>query len=351
MTVSRVIRSRPHAGHRSVEFVTTPSDRPAHRFRSTADLAEFTGLVGLFAIFADAAIGHALLWENDPYWTYWITKAFLLFTVFGLGSAWLGIGIGRGAVVTAVHTIVLTVYYWSFSPIGLPSHPQWLDLEHTWLTGLPVHFSVIYLGYLASLWLWRRRERVRSADRGAEREEDQRDVGREARGALAGAVVIVVVGGGLASFAVGDFPGVTWFLVRLLITVPFLLAWWGLAGRDRISAVVGGVALGFLFATYGHFVGPSGLPDSPLRIASQAPPAATVEWLSYRDEWLKSLPVMLVVSIAVLLAAAWREGGDGVRMSEGFRRFVVAVAAAVVVVTVALGAIAFDHNASGILLR
>jgi hypothetical protein len=27
-------------------------------------------LVGLSAIFVDAAIAHGLLWENDPYWTY-----------------------------------------------------------------------------------------------------------------------------------------------------------------------------------------------------------------------------------------------------------------------------------------
>lgn len=76
----------------------------------------------------------ALLWENDPYWTYWITKTFLIATVFGLGTAWLGMGIGRGAAITAVHTVVLTAYYWSLSPIGLPSHPEWLDLEHTWVT-------------------------------------------------------------------------------------------------------------------------------------------------------------------------------------------------------------------------
>lgn len=56
-----------------------------------------------------------------------------------------------------VHTLVLAIYYWSFSPIGLPSSPEWLDLGHTWVTGVPVHFGVIYLGYLLALWLWRRR--------------------------------------------------------------------------------------------------------------------------------------------------------------------------------------------------
>ncbi|MDQ3823364.1 MAG: hypothetical protein M3321_09010, partial [Actinomycetota bacterium] len=120
-------------------------------------LATFTALVALLAILSDAAVGHALLWENDPYWTYWITKTFLIATVFGLGTAWLGTGVVRGAVISFVHTVVLTVYYWTLSPIGLPSHPDWLDLEHTWITGVPVHFAVIYLGYLVALWIWRRR--------------------------------------------------------------------------------------------------------------------------------------------------------------------------------------------------
>src|SRR5918997_5699296 len=134
------------------EHLTERGDIPG-----TRELARFTALVALLAILSDAAVGHALLWENDPYWTYWITKTFLIATVFGLGTAWLGMGVGRGAVITAVHTLVLTIYYWTLSPIGLPSHATWLDLEHTWVTGLPVHFAVIYLGYLTALWLWRQR--------------------------------------------------------------------------------------------------------------------------------------------------------------------------------------------------
>jgi hypothetical protein len=60
-------------------------------------------------------------------------QTFLIATVFGLGTAWLGTGVGRGAVIPFVHTVILTVYYWTLSPIGLPSHPDWLDLEHTWI--------------------------------------------------------------------------------------------------------------------------------------------------------------------------------------------------------------------------
>lgn len=45
------------------------------------DTIKFGVLVGFAAIFIDAAIAHGLFWENDPYWTYWITKTFLITTV------------------------------------------------------------------------------------------------------------------------------------------------------------------------------------------------------------------------------------------------------------------------------
>ena len=252
------------------------------------ELATFTALVALLAILADAAVGHALLWENDPYWTYWITKTFLIATVFGLGTAWLGTGVVRGAVIAFAHTVLLTLYYWTLSPIGLPSHPDWLDLEHTWITGVPVHFAVIYLGYLVALWLWRRRplEDVPAA--------------RDASVALVAGAVIVVAAGALASLAVDDFPGVTWFVVRLLITVPFLIFWWAAAGRDWPAAAGGAITLAFIWAAYGHFLSPSGLPDFPLRITSEEPPPANVEWLGYRELWLISFPIYLLVAGVVL---------------------------------------------------
>ena len=97
---------------------------------STRDVAKFTAMVALLAIFADAALGHGLLWENDPYWTYWVTMTFLIATFFGLGTAWLGLWAGLVADITAVLTVVLTYYYWTFSLICLPLHSDWLNLEH-----------------------------------------------------------------------------------------------------------------------------------------------------------------------------------------------------------------------------
>jgi heme/copper-type cytochrome/quinol oxidase subunit 2 len=273
--------------------VVTPRGAAESPRLSARDAAKFTAAVALFAIFVDAAIGHGLTWENDPYWTYWVTKTFLIATIFGLGTAWFGVGVGRGAVITLVHTLVLTIYYWTLAPIGLPSSPEWLDLEHTWLTGLPIHFGVIYLGYLLALWIWRRR-----------RPDDETSSAYEGVVALAAALAIVVVAGGAAALAIGDFPGVTWFLTRLLVTVPFVLLWWSIAGRDPRAAITGALVLGFVWATYSEFVGPSGLPDTPLRLFDQAPPPATAYWSDYRDLWLISLPIYLAVMAVILFVAS-----------------------------------------------
>ena len=54
-------------------------------------------------------------------------------------------------------------------------------------------------------------------------------------------------------------------VARLLLTVPFVLAWRAFAGRDVTAAVAGAVVLAFVWATYGDLVGPLGLPDAPLR--------------------------------------------------------------------------------------
>jgi hypothetical protein len=65
------------------------------------DTVKFAVLVGLAAIFFDASIAHGLFWDNDPYWTYWITKTFLITTVFLFGTTFIGIGIWQGLVHTS----------------------------------------------------------------------------------------------------------------------------------------------------------------------------------------------------------------------------------------------------------
>jgi hypothetical protein len=268
---------------------------------SLSDISKFTAVAALLAIFVDAAIGHAMLWGNDPYWTYWITDTLLMATVFGLGTAWLGIGLVRGAVITAVHMVLLTVYYWSLSPIGLPSQPEWLDLEHTWVTGLPVHFTVYYLGYVIALWLWL------AKDVGPES-----STARQATVGVGVAVAIVIVAGVLQALVLGEFPGVTWFVMRIAVASAFTLAWWSIAGRDSTAAVGGGIMLGFLLVAYGHFLGPVGLPNSEFRILAENPPPAEVQWLSYRQEFLVILPMTILLAVIGYLLTS-RPARTGVR--------------------------------------
>lgn len=203
-----------------------------------------------------------------------------------------------------------------------------------------MHFGVIYLGYVGALWLWRRRTALQ-ARAGA----TEGSVGAEAVRALVIGGGIVVVGGLIEAVALGEFPGVTWFVVRLLIAVPFTLAWWAAAGRDRAAAVGGGITLSLVLITYSHFLGPVGLPDTNLRLLASDPPPATVHWLSYRDEFLIAFPITLVVAVAAYLAAtAWRSGGWS-RLEISARQW---LATAIALVTlVALGSIAWSQAGPG----
>jgi hypothetical protein len=109
--------------------------------------------------------------------------------------------------------------------------------------GTPIHFAVTYGGYLLALWAWRHR-RVAAATRAA----NSAAVGIRSFG------LAIVVAGGAASLILGELPGFTWFLVRLLITVTFLLVWWGLFGFELLANIVGGVVLAFIWATYADFL-------------------------------------------------------------------------------------------------
>lgn len=301
-----------------------------------AELVKFTTLAALLAMFADAAVAHAMLWGNDPYWTYWVTDAFLMATVFGVGTAWFGTGLKRGALLTAVHVLVLTAYYWTLSPIGLPGQAEWLDLERTWLTGLPVHFAVYYLGYLLAMWL-----RNRSRRPPAERRAGALATGPTATLALGVAAAVVIVLGVLQTLVMGQFPGVTWFIVRVAIMTPLVLAWWAMAGTDTVAAASGGVMLGFLLITYGHYLSPAGLPNASLRLFSADPPGTLVQWLPYRLEFLVLLPIALVLSItAMLLASRWQRGNSGAE-SAPVRLPPIPVFTAVVALLVLGGVTAF----------
>ena len=192
----------------------------ADQANSLSDVVKFTALAAILAIFIDAAIAHAMFWGNDPYWTYWVTDTLLMATVFGLGTMLFGIGIGRGALITAVHVLLLTTYYWSLSPIGLPSQPEWLDLERTWITGLPVHLAVYYMGYLSALWLWGRRG---ASARRQNRPEPS--LARVGAAALAVAVAVVVATGAIQTLLLQEFPGITWFVMRIAVAAPFTIGW------------------------------------------------------------------------------------------------------------------------------
>lgn len=255
-------------------------------FLLAKDTIKFSILVGLSAIFVDASIAHGLLWENDPYWTYWITKTFLITTVFLFGTAFLGIGILPGLILTAVHTLILEIYYQWLAPVGLPQEPEWLDFNHLWVTGVPVHFLAILGGYLMALWLWRRNHPVLEAERG--------ETWRFVVYGLVTAVIVVALDGILTqSVLLRDFPGITFFVQHLLITFVFVCVWTAYAGSGPIGWGVGALMLALVWTTYSMYLGPRGLPfDQPY-------------YSGYRDLWWLSFPGGFVSALIGWWIGVW----------------------------------------------
>ena len=247
-----------------------------------ADVIKFGVAVGFFGIFYDAALAHGLFWENDPYWTYWVTKTFLITTVFSLATAFFGIGLAQGALATVAHTLILEVYYQWLSPVGLPRQPEWLSFDHIWVTGVPVHYAAIFAGYLTALWLWRRRPTVATTW-----EPTTRRLGVFAL--VATALVLVLDGIVTQGLIVRENPGLTFFVVRALISVPFFLALGAYVGLDVVGIVVGSALLALVWTTYSMYLGPVGLPWGEIKFPG------------YETLWLRSFPGQLLS----MLAGTW----------------------------------------------
>lgn len=259
------------------------------------ETAKFGILVGLAAIFIDAVIAHGLFWENDPYWTYWITKSFLIATVFIVGTAFLGIGIVQGLIITAVHTAILEVYYEWLAPVGLPQEPEWLDDKHLWTTGVPAHYLSILTGYFIALWIWRRAVSDAPVDRPERAAVDgDRRSATAAALAVSGLVtaVIILLLSGIITHAIllGSFPGITYFVQHLLVGFVFLYLWSAYVGMGGGGWIVAALMLALVWVSYGMYLGPTGLPER-------------VHYLGYHDLWFRAFPGDFVAALLGLFAA------------------------------------------------
>jgi hypothetical protein len=254
----------------------------APMFLQPQQAIKFSLLTALGAIFIDAVIAHGLFWDNDPYWTYWITKTFLIASVFLFGTAFLGIGIRQGLILTAVHTLILEVYYQWLAPVGLPQEPEWLDFSHLWVSGIPAHYLAILTGYFLALWLWRLNHRPPHMQKEAAAPPARAFV---LYGLLAAVAVVVLDGIITQMLLLHDFPGITFFVQHLLTAFVFICAWAAYAGLGRASWLTGSLMLALLWVAYNMYLGPRGLPLHP--------PA----YSDYQDLWVKSFPGALLSAL------------------------------------------------------
>ncbi len=225
---------------------------------SAAQVIKFSILVGITSIFIDAIIAHGIFWDNDPYWTYWITKSFLITAVFSIGTAFMGIGFIPAFMITFMHTIILEIYYTWFAPVGLPQEPEWLDFNHVWVTGFPVHYLAILTGYFISLWLWQRNHLCMQEHKKKWHTIDARYI---AFFALVATVFTLVCEGIITqAILLHSFPGITFFIQHALISIVFLFIWSVYGGLDRIGWLIGSLFLSLTWTAYNMYLGPRGLP-------------------------------------------------------------------------------------------
>jgi len=184
-----------------------------------------------------------------------------------------------------VHTAILEVYYEWLAPIGLPQEPQWLDDNHLWLTGVPVHYLAILTGYFIALWTWRR------ANRQAEsrpRPGEGADARALAISSLLSSVIILVLSGLIThGLLLGEFPGITFFVQHLLIGFIFLFVWSAYVGMGGAGWIVGAMMLSLVWTAYGIYLGPSGLPEK-------------VVYLTHHQHWSRVFPGDFVAALAGL---------------------------------------------------
>jgi hypothetical protein len=104
---------------------------------------KFALLAGLAALLVDASLVHGLLWEHDPSWGSWTTAGWVIVAVFGLGTAWFGVGVAQGLGLSILLSALLCATgLWQAAPIA-PS-----TASASWIFGIPVHGLALLGGYL-----------------------------------------------------------------------------------------------------------------------------------------------------------------------------------------------------------
>lgn len=253
------------------------------------DTLKFGLLVGLAAILIDAVIAHGIFWENDPYWTYWITKTFLITTVFTIGTALFGIGIKQGLGITLVHTLILEIYYDVLTPIGLPQEPMWLPFHDLWIPGYFIHYLTILAGYLIALWLWRRHQVARLAA-----EDNTSGWVLKALGLTALILLVDLIITQL--LILKSFPGITLLIQRLLITFVFISLWQTFIGYvRRADLYVSALLLSLIWVGYSMYLSPVGLPSN------------NFHFLGYEELFLKMLPYSFISILLAITFAGYRK--------------------------------------------
>ncbi len=244
---------------------------------------KFGILTAILSMFIDAGVGHGLFWQNDPFWSYWITDTMLITTIVTIGTTIIGIGLWQGALLMFIQVLTLEIYYQFLSPVGLPQVPYWLNHFEVWIEGIPIHFLVYLSGYLIALWIWFRKEKTK-------KENKNIIPWKISLYSITTATLIVIFDLFFTQlFLLKGYPGFTFLLQRFIISTVFLLVWNSHIGVDDEGVISGTILLTLQWLTYTLYLGPLGLPKK------------FPYFLTYNQLWTLLFPGTLLSVFVVLL--------------------------------------------------
>lgn len=204
---------------------------------SLRDLAKFVGIAALAGTLFDQVASRIL---NGGQEFPFIFEFLLLAVITGFGMILIGVGRIRGMILVALFLLYVSLFSQLFPFKYFFLHSQQVNVQMIFSTNFLLHFIAIYLGYLIAMWLWQRSSVSSSLP----------FIGFVAVLAVAMAAAAWI----LNSLIDGHLPSIVLLLIYVLIATPFLILWWSLVGRDKATAIGGGVILSLLWFLYSQWV-------------------------------------------------------------------------------------------------
>ena len=246
---------------------------------------QFGFLASISALLMLAVLAHGLWWENDPFWTYWVTQWLLLAASFIVGTIFMGVGVREGVILTCIQGVIHALYYTFLRPMGLPLEPWYAAFRDLWTSGFVTHSLAVLSGYLIALWIWWRKTRRFAGLAAVEKKELSKCITFSLLSSGLIAVVDAFITQGVLA---RNFFGFAFLIERFLLLFLFIAFWDYYVGFDHKGILTGSLIANILMVGWAMYGGPRTLSDGRF------------EYLDYSTLWFVLLPGGIISMLAVL---------------------------------------------------